>query len=284
MQPSSGHIEIINTPPPLGLVKHALVDFDGTISLIREGWEGIMAPVMFEAICGGDPPPEIREAVYRYIDESTGIETILQMERLVEMVREFGFVPEDRILDAQGYKAIYVARIRAHVRDTVEALERGHADPEEHRVPGALQLLEALRARGIELYVVSGTDDEDVKREARAVGIFDVAGGRVYGSQRTFAEFSKGKFIKRLFEEQRLSGPELLVVGDGPVEIRLARERGAITIGVASSPKRDGAVSPARRERLIRAGAHAIVPDFAHWPSLMEWLFPHHPIGSGRED
>jgi len=277
MGATPSYIEIVEAPPPLGLVKHALFDFDGTISLIREGWEEIMAPVMFEAICGGDPPLEIREAVYRYIDQSTGIETILQMERLAEMVREFGLAPEDRILDAQGYKAIYVARIRAHVRGTVEALERGEADPEEHRVPGALQLLEALRARGIALYVVSGTDDEDVKREARAVGIFDVAGGRVYGSQRTFAEFSKGRFIKDLFEEEGLSGPELLVVGDGPVEIRLARERGAITIGVASSPSRDGAVNPARRERLIRARAHAIVADFAHWPELMEWLFPPGP-------
>lgn len=267
-------IEVIEPPPPLGLVEHALFDFDGTISLIREGWEEIMAPVMFEAICDGDPPPEIREAVYRYIDESTGIETILQMEHLVEMVREFGLVPQDRILDAQEYKAIYVARIREHVRSTVEALERGDADPAEHRVPGALRFLEALHACGIALYLVSGTDDEDVKREARAVGVFDIADGRVYGSRRTYAEFSKSKFIRSLFEEKGLSGPQLLVVGDGPVEVRLARERGAVTIGVASSPSRDGAVNSARRDRLIRAGAHAIVPDFAHWPELMAWLFP----------
>ena len=33
------HIEIINHSVEYGEVQHAIFDFDGTISLIREGWQ-----------------------------------------------------------------------------------------------------------------------------------------------------------------------------------------------------------------------------------------------------
>ena len=75
-------IEIINEVER-GRLKHALFDFDGTVSLLREGWQLVMAPLMVEMICGDTPPtPEIEEEVREFIDDSTGIQTILQMERL----------------------------------------------------------------------------------------------------------------------------------------------------------------------------------------------------------
>ena len=39
-------IEIVNQSIPRGHVRHALFDFDGTLSLIREGWQGVMIPMM----------------------------------------------------------------------------------------------------------------------------------------------------------------------------------------------------------------------------------------------
>jgi len=66
------NLRIINDVPR-GNFRHALFDFDGTISLLREGWQGIMAPVCIEMICGGNPPtPEVEAAVERMIDETTG--------------------------------------------------------------------------------------------------------------------------------------------------------------------------------------------------------------------
>jgi len=51
-------IEIINPEAERGRFKHVLFDFDGTISLLREGWQQIMAPVCIEMICGEHPPTE----------------------------------------------------------------------------------------------------------------------------------------------------------------------------------------------------------------------------------
>ena len=45
-----------------GQIEHILFDFDGTISLLREGWQHIMAPVCVEAICGDtSPTPAIEQ-------------------------------------------------------------------------------------------------------------------------------------------------------------------------------------------------------------------------------
>ena len=41
-------IEIINPNIVRGRIRHALFDFDGTLSLIREGWQDVMIPKMVE--------------------------------------------------------------------------------------------------------------------------------------------------------------------------------------------------------------------------------------------
>ena len=84
-------LEVVNPAIRLGQVRHALFDFDGTISVIRQGWEQIMIPLMVEMICDGAPPPPGLEAeVADYVDRSTGILTIKQMRWLEEAVQRYG--------------------------------------------------------------------------------------------------------------------------------------------------------------------------------------------------
>ncbi|HIE14235.1 TPA: carbohydrate kinase, partial [Candidatus Bathyarchaeota archaeon] len=82
---------MLNPNVELGRIKHVLIDFDGTISVIRQGWERVMIPLMVEMICEDTPPtPEIEREVRKYVDYSTGILTIKQMEWLVRAVRKYG--------------------------------------------------------------------------------------------------------------------------------------------------------------------------------------------------
>ncbi|MGA2480805.1 MAG: PfkB family carbohydrate kinase, partial [Spirochaetia bacterium] len=104
-------IEIINAPPAGGFappaggfappaggfappagrrITHAIFDNDGTISTLREGWETIMEPVMIRAILGeGWKTAEeklflrTQERVREYIDKTTGVQTLVQMQGLV---------------------------------------------------------------------------------------------------------------------------------------------------------------------------------------------------------
>ena len=67
--------------------KYIVFDFDGTISTLRYGWEGIMQPLMLEMICPeGNYSEELVKKVADYIDASTGIQTAYQMQWLAEEV------------------------------------------------------------------------------------------------------------------------------------------------------------------------------------------------------
>lgn len=267
-------IEIINEFER-GKIKYGLFDFDGTISILREGWQDIMHPVCVEMICGDTAPtPEIETEVRTMIDDTTGIQTILQMERLVEMVREKGLVPESAILDAQGYKKIYLDRLMVPVRERLTRLGCGELAREQAMVKGAQNFLNLLsKKEGIELYVFSGTDRDDVRNEANKLGV-DRFFIEIWGALRTFQEYSKEKIIKDLVEKHQLHGPEVIAVGDGPVELRNVKAVGGIALGVASDEKRGFGLDEEKRTRLIKAGADLIIPDFGEARALANYLFP----------
>ena len=270
----STEIEIVHDDVALGAFKHGLFDFDGTISILREGWQEVMAPLMVEMICGEhEPTLQIEEAVKEYIDDSTGIQTILQMERLAEMVKEYGLVPEDQILDAQGYKSIYNGRLMKSVDERLGQLERGEKQSEDFTLRGALAFVKMLYERGITLYLASGTDRGYVEHESRVVGAAPYFKGGIFGALRTFQEYSKDKVIKEILKDYNLHGSELFVVGDGPVEIRNAKDNGALAIGVASDEVAGHGLNAHKRERLIRAGSDIIIPDFGDGEELVGYLF-----------
>lgn len=257
-----------------GGIKHVLFDFDGTISLLREGWQGIMGPVCVEMICGDTPvTAAIEHEVTEMIEETTGINTILQMERLAEMVRAHGLVPEDKVLDAHGYKQIYNDRLMVPVRERIGKLESGKLRVDEVTVKGSRRFLELLSAKGVTMYVFSGTDQDDVRNEARVVGV-DHYFAEIWGALRTYEESSKEKVLRDLIARHGLHGAEVLILGDGPVELRHGKQFGGIAVGVASDEARGYGWNESKRVRLIRAGADVMVPDFGEAESLIAYLFP----------
>jgi len=264
-------IEIINDVER-GRIKHALFDFDGTVSLLREGWQNIMAPVMIEMICGGTEPAKgIVDEVRRVIDETTGIQTIFQMQVLEKMVRKYGLVPEDKILDPYGYKDIYNDRLMVPVNERIRKLRTGELTIEQVTLRGALDFVRMLRERGVTLYVFSGTDREDVRNEASVVGAAPYF-NEIWGAVRSVEEYSKDKVLKEIIATHDLHGSQVMVVGDGPVEIRNGKENGCITVGVASDEVAGHGWDERKRERLIKAGSDIMIPDFGEGGKLLQYL------------
>jgi len=274
-------IELCYELIPLGQIKHAVFDNDGTISTLRQGWEQIMAPVMIKAILG-DKYQTVSEAIYNkvknyvleYIDKSTGIQTVLQMDALVEMVKEFGLVPADKVLDKFGYKEIYNEALMQLVNQRIEKLNCGELDVSDYTIKGAIQFLKAMRNRGVKLYLASGTDHADVLAESQALGYAELFDNRIYGAFDDVTRCSKKMVIERIMTENRLEGPELAVFGDGPVELRECRKREGIAVGVASDEIRRHGLNIEKRTRLVKAGAQIIVPDFSGQEQLLGVLFP----------
>ncbi len=264
-------LEVVNPSARLGQVRHALFDFDGTISVIRRGWETIMIPMMVEMICDGHPPtPEIEVEVAAFVDRSTGILTIKQMEWLEEAVRRYGFARHPQT--ALEYKRIYNERLLDPVRQRIAQMDGSQTARNTLMIAGARDFLFGLREANVTLYLASGTDHEYVVAEATALGVAEVFGLHIYGARDDTEAYTKERIIEHILDHYNLHGPELLVAGDGPVEIRHAREAGALALGVAADEERRQGLDPRKRRRLLDAGADLIVTDFLHHAELYGYL------------
>lgn len=277
---NGSEIEIIHRRPVNQNIKYAIFDHDGTISTLREGWEKVMAPMMIREILG-EKFYDIDENIFRkvemrvheYIDATTGIQTISQMKGLCELILEFGFVPEEKILDPAGYKKIYIAELLRLVGERVNKLKKNELSREDFMIKNSYAFIRALHGFGIKLYLASGTDVEDVRREAAILGYEDLFGNRIYGSEGNLDVEVKKLVLDRILNDIGESESETIVTfGDGPVEIRETRKRGGITVGIASDEVRRFGLNEKKRTRLIKAGADFIVPDFTQSEQLLNLL------------
>lgn len=265
-------IELITNRLPKGRIKAAVFDFDGTFSTLRCGWERVMKPLMLESISGGKKeayPPELEEKVDNYIDTSTGIQTVYQMQWLKEETEKAGFGSEEK--DAWYYKDEYNRRLMEEIKGRIKSLETKEKSPDDFLIKGAKEFLKMLIDSGIEVYLASGTDHKDVVKEASALGVADKF-TEIKGAPERKAACSKEAVIKMILEEKNLPGEALLLVGDGKVEIALGKECGAFTIGAATDEEHLEGLNPVKRERLIKAGADIIIGDFQNLTALKNWL------------
>jgi len=263
-------IEIIRNHWQRGRIRHAIFDFDGTLSLIREGWQPIMVAVMVETLLqtpNCESEPELRQMATDLVARTTGQMTNYQMACLGEEVAKRGGQP----LDPPTYKQRFLDRLDGRIEQRLASLSTGCSTPDDLMVPGARAMLKALRARGVQCYLVSGTDEPYVVKEAAALRItsyFD----SIHGAQPDPARSAKEEFIHGLVARHHLTESEFVSFGDGVAEIEAAARAGAITVGVASNEAARVGLDERKRRLLIQAGAHIIVPDFSKHAALVSCL------------
>ncbi|MGI6380767.1 MAG: HAD family hydrolase [Anaerolineae bacterium] len=264
-------IEIVRADLRPITLRYALFDFDGTISLIRQGWQQVMAPLMIEVLLE-TPQHEGRDAitslVKETIDRTTGQQTIFQMMALADQVRERGGEP----LEPLAYKRIYLDRLWKHIRARVEGLRSGEIARNQLLVRGSLEMLRLLEEQGVTCYLASGTDREAVIAEAEALGVAGYFGGGIHGALDDWKSYSKAMVIEGILSHHRGDAQELVTFGDGYVEIENTVDAGGVAVAVATDEVNGGQVDPWKRERLIRAGAHVVVPDLAEAATLLRLL------------
>ena len=267
-------IEIIRsvkfTDPP----EYALFDFDGTLSLIREGWMDVMIPMMVEILLDtgtGESRDQLHSLVYKFVTELTGKQTIYQMMRLKEEVALRGGTPADPL----EYKHEYHNRLMERITSRREGLRTGRSTPADMLVPGSTELLDALKVRGVRMYLASGTDEGYVREEAELLEIDSYFGEHIYGAVDDYRSFSKAQVIRNILNNESVVPSKLVGFGDGYVEILNVKEAGGTAVGVASDEAgRSGKPDIWKRERLIGVGADLIVPDFRHHEDLVRYLWP----------
>lgn len=272
LTPLPEEVEVLRPDLPRGRFRSALFDFDGTLSLIREGWPQVMIPMMVDVLRAtgtAETDAALSAAVEEFVMRLNGRQTIYQMIQLAEEVRRRG----GTALDPLAYKHRYHDLLMRRIEGRLAALAEGAATAEEWTVPGSHALLEGLRRRGVALYLASGTDLKYVRREAEVLGLMPYFGEHVYGALDDYRNFSKKMVIDAILRDHGLRGEELLGFGDGFVEIEEIKKVGGVAVAVASDEVTRRGVNAWKRRRLIQAGADAVVPEYRAHARLLRWLF-----------
>lgn len=258
----AGRVEFAPTFAPRPGLSHVLFDFDGTLSLIRQGWPEVMVPMFVEYLPPrpGETDADRSRLAFEDIMRLNGKQTIYQMIQLAERIRERGGTPREPL----WYKHEYLRRLDVRIRHRTEALAAKRAAPDDYLVHQARPLLEELRRRDLHLYLASGTDEAFVKQEAGLLGLDRYFGPHIYGAQDDYKQFSKKIVIERILRENAIPGAQLLAFGDGYVEIQNTKEAGGLAVAVASDEARNGSgqMDEWKRQRLLGVGADVVIPDF----------------------
>lgn len=247
----------------------AVFDFDGTLSLLRRGWPQIMQQLYIDYLPVNAAAGTAHAArCYDEIMALNGRPTRCQMERLAAMREDMG---HDRI-DVQDLHREFASRLGQQTSRRIEAVQTGEATQDDWLVEGARGLLSSLQQQGMVLALLSGTDEQSVRRECRLLGIDHFFGARIRGARPTDENFEKRDFMRVWLDDLSLESHELMAFGDGPAEIRAAHELGGLAVAIATDEYRNRTRSMDRHKRnqLVRHGAQVVMASFRVAETLLQ--------------
>jgi phosphoglycolate phosphatase len=267
-----GHVEFAPGFKPRPNITHVLFDFDGTLSIVREGWPVVMLGMFTEMLPphSDDQPEVVKQMLFDDMMKLNGKQTIYQMMQFAERVKERGGTPQEPL----WYKHEYLQRLERKIQDRIENLKSKRARTDDFLVYRSRDLLEILRKRGLNLYLASGTDEPFVKRESELLGVTEFFGPHIYGAKDDYKSFSKKMVIERILRENKIPGEKLLGFGDGYVEIENTKEVGGLAVAVASDEANNGSgkIDEWKRNRLLGVGADIVIPDYRDADALLNTI------------
>jgi len=253
-------------------ISHVLFDFDGTVSLIRQGWPEVMVPMFAELLppIPGESEEARKQLCFDDIMRLNGKQTIYQMIQLADRIRERGGTPREPL----EYKHEYLRRLDERIQHRLKGISNGTIRRDDLLVHETRPLLELLKQRGLPLYLASGTDEAFVKQEAELLDVTRYFGPHIYGAQDDYKQFSKKMVIDRILRENRIAGAQLLSFGDGYVEIENTKDVGGLAVAVASDEANNGSgqFDEWKHKRLLGVGADVVIPDFRDAEALLNCI------------
>ena len=239
----------------LGPVKPVLAfDLDGTISLVRHGWQEVMTAVMAEVLLAAGGDAELAAGLARaVVDETNGTPVTRQMETLASRARDLGLAA----IDTPSSAVEYQTRIKR-----LSAARREQGPASALLVPGALEFVSWARGVGFPCALVSSSSLVDVEADLVALSMAELFGPLVLAPDDAADSGAFSKLTTFWDLLGRTGAPSLIAFGDGPGEIQAAVAVGGTGIGVAFDPSDPDQPAPALAARLRQAGAALIIRDF----------------------
>ncbi len=253
-------------------IRLVVFDFDGTLSWLRHGWPHLMSGVVLDEfpLHPGETRAQLLESLIDQILSLNGKPSVFQARLLCDELSKRGGPTHD----ADSINTEFTARLDRAIAERIASIRGGVAKPDDYVICGGRAFLQQLAQRGLELAILSTTQQSRVIEEARLLGIADYFGSHIYGGTGDPKLFSKRAIFERLLKERGLRGDQLLSFGDGPVEIRDTKELGGSAVAVCSDEDQNGSgkIDTCKRRLLMEAGAVAAIADYREAPALMEEL------------
>ncbi len=264
--------EVLNANLRRGGFRAVVFDFDGTLSLLREGWARLMAELGRDHLAAAKLVREPEADLLAYLEREmlmlSGKPSIFQMRRLSEEVAARGGLAPDP--DAMLIE--FLKRLVTNIQTRIDDLKSGAVPPSAWTVPGTHAILDELERRGVLLVLASGTDRAFVEHDLQLLDLARYFGDRVFAPGIDAPTFSKRDVIAGLICTG-IPGEQLLGFGDGYSETVEMKRAGGAAIGVASVEPPQVGSNAMKREMLIGLGADVIVPDYRDCAALLDWLW-----------
>lgn len=270
--PADWQIHIAEDFTPFPDIRHAVFDFDGTLSLVRGGWAEIMLGQFLDHLPqGANTTPAQREELLHDILALNGKPTIYQMQLLAERVAQQGGQSDT----PDNYNLDFQRRLRSKITERLGHISNASKPRDHYLVHEARNILMLLRERGIVIHLLSGTAHADLLIESDALGIREFLDDRIYGPQNLKPGFTKRAVFEQIVSDYDLSPGQLMCFGDGAVEIMDTRRLGGLAVGLASDETANGSgrLDRHKQPHLQKAGAQVIIPDYRHAATLLNLLF-----------
>ncbi|MFA5095727.1 MAG: HAD-IA family hydrolase [Candidatus Omnitrophota bacterium] len=211
-------------------------------------WFELMYHLAISSIYPGATPDEKQAGYVReYLRNAAGAPFTRHLEWIQEQAASRG-IKDNRTIEE--HRRIFLCAVRKYI-------DAQHWKEQPPLLPGAKDLIIALRNKGIRLFVVSGTEHEQLRAEVEATGLTGYFDG-IFGDG-AFVNFNKPEAIRRI--KGALNGDQVVVIGDGRHDIEAAKQAGAIAIGKINDER--------EKEVLINAGADCTVHDFSRSKSYL---------------
>jgi phosphoglycolate phosphatase len=249
-------------------------DFDGTLSLLREGWSRIMAQLGLDLMAEQNLKPaeaNLAELIEEQMLLLSGKPSIFQMRKLGELIEHYG----GKAGDPEAYLQEFLKRLYATSEERKNRLKAQTDLPQVWAVPGAHQLLETLQKQGIPVYLASGTDLVYVQEEAQLLDLTRFFGEEIHAPANNTPNFTKRTVIERILSRHNLRGEELLGFGDGYSETVEVKRVGGVAVGLATVEPGQTGIHALKRKMLIELGADLIIPHYGDAQTLLSWLSGH---------
>ena len=259
----------ISEKPIVSQIKCVVLDYDGTLTTLRRGWDVILNQYAQSTINPNScNPVSGLEGSIRHLCEHAGGTTPRQlMTRLVALIEEYKLVPKNRIktIDEYALKYTHIFQKAIDLR-----LTNFDEESEQYVIQGVRPLLQFLNKQSTVNYVVTGSNAHAVSKELNKLSMKQFF-TQIYGATLETTGNLKENAIKEIMTRHALKKSEILVIGDGSTEIRAAKTLGLPSIGIASDEHKGG-LCPNKRRSLLALGAHVIIADYSSFPDLWEWL------------